>query len=97
MKRSGPHSITATNAISPADALANQLADDSSKTRIGLSKAAKSAAEEFQGMPGHAVIKQAKQLRDITATASTLHGWEERKEGGLNLNVGIVLGGMLPE
>lgn len=87
-----------TTVISPAESLKNQLEDDSRVTRLGLSKAAKAAAETFSKANGQSVIKQAKQLRDITSTASTLHGWEERTAGGaLNLNLGIVLGGMVEE
>lgn len=78
----------------PAESLANILADDSRTTKIGLSRAARAAADTFAKRSGPAVIKSSKALRDIAATASQLHGWEERKEGGLILNLGISVGGM---
>jgi hypothetical protein len=63
-----------------ADVLSETLAEDSRATRIGLSAAARKAAETFAKMPGSKVIKQAQAHRHVTASSSLLHGWEQRKE-----------------
>jgi hypothetical protein len=54
------------------------LAEDSRATRIGLSAAARKAAEAFANMPGLKVIKHAQAHRHMTASSSVLHGWDEK-------------------
>ena len=81
----------------PAEALEAQLREDSEQTRLGLSKATRSASKTFARMKGARVIHSAQELRHVTSAASTLHGWEEKRDAGsINLNVGIMLGGMEP-
>jgi hypothetical protein len=63
-----------------ADVLSEVLSENSRATRIGLSAAARKAAETFAKMPGSKVIKQAQAHRHVTASSSVLHGWEQRKE-----------------
>jgi hypothetical protein len=71
-----------------SDVLSEILAEDSRETRIGLSAAARKAAETFRKMPGASVIKHAQAHRHITASSSQLHGWDEQKFGpGFSLNV----------
>ena len=62
-----------------ADVLSEILAEDSRETRIGLSSAARNAAETFAKMPGSKVIKHAQAHRHITASSSQLHGWQEQQ------------------
>jgi hypothetical protein len=77
------------SALSPADALASALSDDSRETKLGLSAAARNAAKAFAQMPGDRVIEKAQQLRHVTASSSHVHGWEQQRQGEeiLNLNV----------
>ena len=77
-----------------ADVLSETLADDSRETRIGLSAAARKAAQTFAKMPGSKVIKHAQAHRHMTASADVLHGWDEN---GDNVIVNIALLGIKPE
>jgi hypothetical protein len=61
-----------------SDVLSEILADDSRETRVGLSAAARKAAETFAKMPGAKVIKHAQAHRHVTRSASVLHGWDEK-------------------
>ena len=54
------------------------LAEDSRETRIGLSAAARKAAETLAKMPGSKVIKHAQAHRHVTASSSVLHGWDKK-------------------
>ena len=79
-----------------SDVLSEILAEDSRETRIGLSAAARNAAETFAKMPGSKVIKHAQAHRHITASSSQLHGWDD--EGNaipISLNVLDVNGDMI--
>ena len=53
-------------------------AEDSRATRIGLSAAARKAAETLAKMPGSKVIKHAQAHRHVTASSSVLHGWDDK-------------------
>jgi hypothetical protein len=72
-----------------SDVLSEILAEDSRETRIGLSSAARNAAETFAKMPGGKVIKHAHAHRHITASASTLHGWDEAQARGQETLVSV--------
>jgi len=61
-----------------SDVLSEVLAEDSRKTRIGLSAAARRAAETFAEMPGAKIIKHAQAHRHVTASASQLHSWDDK-------------------
>jgi hypothetical protein len=69
--------------------LSELLAEDSRETRIGLSSAARNAAETFAKMPGPKVIKHAQAHRHITASSSQLHGWDEAQARGHQTLVNI--------
>jgi hypothetical protein len=55
-----------------------RLAEDSRETRIGLSAAARKAAETLAKVPGSKVIKHAQAHRHLTASSSVLHGWDDK-------------------
>jgi hypothetical protein len=61
-----------------SDVLSETLAEDSRRTRIGLSAAARKAAETFAKMPGAKVIKHAQAHRHVTRSASVLHAWDDK-------------------
>jgi hypothetical protein len=61
-----------------SDVLSEILAEDSRETRIGLSAAARKAAETLAKMPGSKVIKHAQAHRHVTASSSLLHGWDDK-------------------
>ena len=61
-----------------SDVLSDALAEDSRATRIGLSAAARRAAETFAKMPGAKVIKHAQAHRHMTASSSVLHSWDDK-------------------
>jgi hypothetical protein len=61
-----------------SDVLSEVLAEDSRTTRIGLSAAARKAAEAFAKMPGSKVVKHAQAHRHMTASSSVLHSWDEK-------------------
>lgn len=93
-----PPTITKQNGLSitsvtkPSEALRIALEDDSRTTKLGLSKAARRAAETFQGMTGAGVIKRAKQLKEVTGTAAQIHNWEGQ-HGSSNLDINVLAGG----
>ena len=61
-----------------SDVLSEVLAEDSRATRIGLSAAARKAAETLAKMPGAKVIKHAQAHRHMTASSSVLHSWDDK-------------------
>ena len=61
-----------------SDVLSEVLAEDNRATRIGLSAAARKAAETLAKMPGTKVIKHAQAHRHMTASSSVLHSWDEK-------------------
>ena len=67
-------SALSANVRKGADVLSEILAEDNRETRMGLSEAARKAAETFAKMPGKKVIKRAQAHRHITRSASVLHG-----------------------
>jgi hypothetical protein len=52
--------------------------DDNRETRLGLSAAARKAAETLAKMPGEKIIKHAQAHRHVTASSSLLHGWDDK-------------------
>ena len=71
-------SALSANVRNGADVLVETLAEDSRETRIGLSAAARKAAETFAKMPGAKVIKHAQAHRHMTASAGQLHAWDDK-------------------
>jgi hypothetical protein len=71
--------------------LSEILEEDSRETRMGLSSAARNAAETFAKMPGSKVIKHAQAHRHITASSSQLHGWDEVEAPGRQAIVNIAI------
>ena len=71
-----PRALSA-NVRNGSDVLSETLAEDSRETRIGLSVAARKAAETFAKMPGQKVIKNAQAHRHMTASARQLHSWDD--------------------
>ena len=71
-------SALSANVRNGADVLSEVLAEDSRETRIGLSAAARKAAETFAKMPGSKVIKHAQAHRHMTASAGALHAWDDK-------------------
>jgi len=61
-----------------SDVLSEVLAEDSRATRIGLSAAARRAAETFAKMSGSKVVKHAQAHRHMTASSSVLHSWDDK-------------------
>ena len=70
--------VLSANVRKGSDVLSEVLAEDSRATRIGLSAAARKAAETLAKMPGAKVIKHAQAHRHITASSSVLHSWDEK-------------------
>jgi hypothetical protein len=71
-------SALSANVRKGADVLSEILAEDSRETRIGLSAAARKAAETLANMPGSKVIKHAQAHRHMTASSSVLYGWDDK-------------------
>jgi hypothetical protein len=80
--------VLSANVRNGSDVLSEILEEDSRETRLGLSAAARKAAETLAKMPGEKIIKHAQAHRHVTASSSVLHGWD--KEGNpvpFSLNV----------
>jgi hypothetical protein len=61
-----------------SNVLSEVLAEDSRATRIGLSAAARKAAETLAKVPRSKVIKHAQAHRHLTASSSVLHSWDDK-------------------
>jgi hypothetical protein len=85
-----PRALSA-NVRKGADVLSEILEEDSRETRMGLSAAARKAAERFAKMPGKKVIKHAQAHRHITASSSQLHDWDEAEAPGRQAIVNIAI------
>ena len=79
--QSRPWQQGASGRWSEAGATHTTLQNDNEATKLGLSKAARKAAERLSRYPGEKVIGKAKQLREIAGAASTVHGWEAKQSG----------------
>lgn len=93
-KRREPETLKAT-AIKPADALANQLADDSQATRIGFSKAARKVAEKLPTMDGAELMDKdtAQAAKHWHGVAAGTHGWEQKQDpAAVMVNVALLMG-----
>jgi hypothetical protein len=77
------------NVRNGSDVLSEVLAEDSRETRIGLSAAARKAAETLAKMPGSKVIKHAQAHRHVTASSSVLHGWDSAQARGQETLVSV--------
>ena len=84
-------SALSANVRKGANVLSETLAEDSRETRLGLSGAARKAAETFAKMLGSKVIKRAQAHRHVTASASVLHSWDAQQDNGANVIVNIAL------
>jgi hypothetical protein len=81
-------SALSANVRKGCDVLSEVLAEDSRETRIGLSAAARKAAETFASMPGSKVVKHAQAHRHVTASSSLLHRWDDKgNEVPFTLNI----------
>ena len=70
--------VLSANVRKGSDVLSEVLAEDSRATLIGLSVAARKAAETLAKMPGSKVIKHAQAHRHMTASSRVLHSWDEK-------------------
>lgn len=93
-KAGAPSKPLSANVRTSADGMANALAETGKQTKLHLVKATSAAAQAFAGRTGEGVIKSAKALREITSTAATLHGWEEKRDASVQINLGIQINGL---
>lgn len=70
--QSGRMSPVATNGREIVAGAFNELGKS---TRLSLAIAAQKAAETAEGMSGLEVLESARNLREVTSIASTVHGW----------------------
>jgi hypothetical protein len=63
------------------DVLSEVLAEDSRATRIGLSAAARKAAEHLAASKPARIVRKHHALRSITQSAAELHDWNEKHPG----------------
>ena len=77
-----------------SDVLSEVLAEDSRATRIGLSAAARKAAEHLAASKATKIVRKHHALRSIAQSAAELHNWNEKhptQPFSLNvLNLGIM-------
>lgn len=78
--------------IKPSQALSESLEDDSKATRIGLSQASRRAADHLKAQTGAQVLKSAKSMKEIASVASIVHGWEAKKDAGVQINLNVAIG-----
>jgi hypothetical protein len=61
-----------------SDVLSEVLAEDSRATRIGLSAAARKAAEHLAASKATKIVRKHHALRSITQSAAELHDWNQK-------------------
>jgi hypothetical protein len=71
-------SALSANVRKGADVLSEILAEDSRETRIGLSAAARKAAEHLAASKPGKIVREHRALRNITGSAAQLHSWDDK-------------------
>lgn len=64
--------------MSPAQAAAAELASVGAASRLSLARGVKKAAEHVETMNGDEILSKAQEVKAITQTASTIHGWQDQ-------------------
>jgi len=81
-------SALSANVRKGCDVLSEVLAEDSRATRLGLSAAARKAAEHLAASKPAKIVRKHHALRSITQSAAELHDWNEKHPGQhFSLNV----------
>jgi hypothetical protein len=71
-------SALSANVRKGSDVLSEVLAEDSRATRIGLSAAARKAAEHLAASKPTKIVRKHHALRSITQSAAELHNWNQK-------------------
>lgn len=81
------------NVRTGADALANTLADENIRTKLGFSRVAVKVAEKAGTWQPGRILNKARELRDVATIAGKVHGWDESKgdDRRVMINVGILM------
>jgi len=69
---------------------ANVLAELGERTRLGLSRAAARGADTAARLDGDQVLAASRNLKDLASMASTLHGWQQAAQVGVQVNFGAI-------
>lgn len=80
----------AINAISAPEALKASLSDDSKRSKIGFSKAARKVAEHLAEASPAEIMKRSGQLLNTVKAAATVHGWQAATSGGNTFNLALL-------
>jgi hypothetical protein len=81
-------SALSANVRKGSDVLSEVLEEDSRATRIGLSAAARKAAEHLAASKATKIVRKHHALRSITQSAAELHDWNQKHPGEhFSLNV----------
>ena len=70
--------VLSANVRKGSDVLSEVLAEDSRRTRIGLSAAARKAAEHLAASKPTKIVRKHHALRSITQSAAELHDWNQK-------------------
>jgi hypothetical protein len=71
-------SALSANVRNGSDILSEVLAEDSRETRLGLSTAARKAAEHLAASKPAKIVREHRALRNITGSAAQLHSWDDK-------------------
>lgn len=84
--------VSQSTAITPADSLANTLADENNRTKLGFSRAAVKVAETAGAWKPGKILNKSRELRDVATIAGKVHGWDESKgdDKRVMINIGIL-------
>lgn len=64
-------------AVSPAQAIAAEISQLGSKTRLSLARGIAKAGEHIERMDGQKIVLDAQNVKAIAQTASTVHSWDK--------------------
>jgi len=88
LRRCNVSNLAAADVRKGSDVLSEVLAEDSRATRLGLSAAARKAAEHLAVSKPAKIVRKHHALRSITQSAAELHDWNEKHPGQhFSLNV----------
>lgn len=92
---SGPSLPLSSHVVTGSDLMAKQLADDSTATRVGFSKAARKVAQHASTLePADLMDKDTSQAaKHWHGVAAGVHGWEQKQDQtAVMVNVALLMG-----
>jgi hypothetical protein len=79
-----------TTNVSPAHAIANELAQLNGDSRIRFARGLNQAARHVEVLPGKEVLAQAQEVKAVVGATSTVHGWQNQSPHKVSLRLDVI-------